>query len=131
MARPPKYKTAAELQKKIDEFFDDSSNARTISGLCYHVGFASRQSFYDLEAKEEFTYTIKRARLRIEMDYEKSLRENGRAGDIFALKNFGWSDRQDIDHTTKGEKLGQLNVTVDSSETAETLKKLRDGCKAD
>ena len=45
--------------------------------------------------------------------------------------NHQWTDRQQLDHTSKGERLSPINVTVDSSETAETLKKLRDGSKAD
>ncbi len=144
--RPPKYKTAVELQKKIDEYFNaigDKKNILgtgnrgyihnpkiTISGLCYHLGFCSRQSFYDLQEKEEFTYTIKKARLRVFNHYEQMLQGNAVAGPIFALKNLGWSDRQEIDHTSKGEKLTPINITVDSSETAETLKKLRDGTEA-
>lgn len=134
MARPPKYKTAEELQKKIDEFFDGVDGTTptiTISGLCYHLGFCSRQSFYRLEENKEFSYTIKRARLRIENHYEALLHGNAVTGPIFALKNLGWSDRQEIDHTSKGEKLNPINITVDSSETAKTLKKLRDGAKAD
>ena len=132
MGRPPKYKTAAELQKKIDEFFKETKDEKptiTITGLCYHLGFSSRQSFYDMEDKEEFAYTIKKARLRIEMFYEGMLLSRVTAGAIFALKNLGWSDRQELDHTSKGERLSPINVTVDSSETAETLKKLRDGSK--
>lgn len=132
MARPPKYKTAAELQKKVDDYFDSISETQviTITGLCYHLGFCSRQSFYDLQEKEEFTYTIKSARLRVEKHYEGLLQGNGVAGPIFALKNLGWSDRQEIDHTSKGERLAPLNITVDSSETAETLRKLRNGTEA-
>jgi hypothetical protein len=45
---------------------------------------------------------------------------------IFSLKNnFGWKDRQDI---TSGDKPieSNLNVIVDNSDTAETLKRLRE-----
>jgi len=105
MGRPPAYGSPEELQVKIDEFFDDESPARSITGLCYYLGFASRQSFYDMEEREEFTYTIKKARLRIEMFYEECLMTKPPAGAIFALKNLGWSDRQEIDHTTKGEAI--------------------------
>lgn len=34
------------------------------------------------------------AKLKIENAYEVSLREKGGAGNIFALKNFGWIDEQ-------------------------------------
>jgi len=131
MARPPKYGSPKELQSKIDEFFLDEDITKSITGLCYYLGFASRQSFYDMEEKEGFTYTIKKARLRIEMYYEELLLSRAIPGAIFALKNLGWSDRQEIDHTSKGERLSPISVTVDKSETAKTLKKLRDGSKAD
>jgi len=115
MARPPKYKTPEELQKKIDEFFQETEEEKpkiTITGLCYHLGFSSRQSFYDLEEKEEFTYTIKKARLRVEMFYEELLLSRATTGAIFALKNLGWSDRQEIDHTSGGKPLQITGVRI-------------------
>ena len=44
-------------------------------------------------------------------------------------RDLGLTDKQD--HTTKGDKMSPITITVDSSETAETLKKLRDGAKTD
>lgn len=131
MARPPKYRTVEELDYIIQEYFDldHEKDPVTITGLILHCGFCSRQSFYDMEKKDEFMYTIKKARLRVASYYEKLLHGNSVAGPIFALKNLGWSDRQEIDHTSGGDKIN-LNITVDKSETAETLKKLRDGTQA-
>lgn len=133
MGRPPKYKTAVELQKKIDRYFDyiGETEVITITGLILYCGFCSRQAFYHLENNDKFSYTIKRARLRVSKHYEGLLQGNSVAGPIFALKNLGWSDKQEIDHTSKGERLNPIQITVDSSETAETLKKLRDGSKSD
>lgn len=65
----------------------------TITGLCYHIGFESRQSFYDYELKDEFAYTVKRARLFIEKEYEEQLQVGNTIGAIFALKNMGWKDK--------------------------------------
>lgn len=90
------YESAEELQAKIDEYFTRPDKKPTISGLAYHLGFESRQSFYDYEQKEGFAYTIKRARLRIENEYEDRLNEGAGAGAIFALKNLGWKDQTDI-----------------------------------
>lgn len=109
MARPPSYKTAEELQDSIDEYFEATRNEEnpeplTISGLCHWLGFSSRQSFYDLEKQDKFSYTIKRARLRIESFYESMLMSRSPAGAIFALKNFGWKDRQEIDYS------GNVNI---------------------
>ncbi len=108
MGRPPKYKTATELQDKIDTYFASaelSNDKITITGLVLACGFESRQAFYHLEKKVEFCYTIKSARLKIENHYEGMLHGTAVTGPIFALKNLGWIDSQSIDHTTKGEKI--------------------------
>ena len=116
MSRPPKYKTAQELQDKIDEYFKEGVNKRkmivgrgatkkvveipipTITGLVLYCGFADRQSFYAYEKKEGFSYTIKNARTRIESIYEEMVHSSPNpAGAIFALKNFGWKDKLEID----------------------------------
>lgn len=117
IGRPPLYKTAKELQVKIDEYFNKgygkrkvvigpSSNRETIeipvvtiTGLVSYCGFANRQSFLDYEEKPEFTCTIKKARNRIEQVYEELLQSGLGAGAIFALKNFGWVDKQELEHS--------------------------------
>ena len=93
--RTPKFKTPEELQAVMEEYFA-SEGHWTITGLCLHCGFESRQSFYDYEKKDEFSYTIKKARMMIEHGYEKALMSDKVTGPIFALKNLGWSDKQDV-----------------------------------
>jgi hypothetical protein len=103
--RPPTYDNAEQLQAMTDEYFKslaDSKEPATITGLAYFLGFESRQSFYDYQNSEEFSYTIKRARLRIEQTYEAKLSGNSAAGPIFALKNLGWSDKSEQEVTHKG-----------------------------
>jgi hypothetical protein len=95
--RPPTYNTAEELEAAINKYFESSFKI-TISGLAYHLGFESRQSFYDYEEKPEFTYIVKRARVRVEMSYEERLQENACTGAIFALKNMGWKDKTEVDN---------------------------------
>lgn len=117
--RPALFKTAEDLQKQVDEYFQVGRNTRqvvigkdsnkqvieipvpTITGLAEYLGFESRQSIYDYEKVDEFSYTIKRARLRIERHYEESLQLNAPTGAIFALKNLGWEDKQHTDVTSK------------------------------
>jgi len=99
MGRPPIYENAEELQKEIEKYIKSlkKRDKPTISGLCFFLGFASRQSFYDLEKKNDnFSYTIKRAKLFIQQHYERQLNYNGCTGAIFALKNFGWSDKLEL-----------------------------------
>lgn len=111
MGRPPKYKTPEELQKKIDEYFAQEKVKITISGLVLFLGFDSRKSFYNYESKDEFLHTIKKARTRVEQHYEEHLLDRYSTGAIFALKNFGWKDTQEIDHNVKSEiKLENLST---------------------
>jgi len=99
--RPPIFETPDLLQDKIDEYFTslaDKKEPPTITGMCLFLGFESRQSFHDYVEKADFSYTIKKARLRIESEYEKKLHAQNPTGSIFALKNLGWSDKQEIKH---------------------------------
>ena len=137
---PPLYETAEDLQKAINDYFNTSCDkktlytkegipyeveAPTISGLCYFLGYASRQSFYDLEKHERYSYTIKKARLFIEKIYEQELRFGNTTGAIFALKNMGWMDKSAIDHTTQGEKIEQKTIIVADHDTKKLLEELQ------
>jgi len=108
--KPPYFNSPEELQEKIEVYFDDKCvidvttkagvsqiKRPTITGLCYFLGFESRQSFYDYEGRAEYSYTVRRARLRIEQFYEQGLSSTTPTGSIFALKNFGWNDKIEID----------------------------------
>lgn len=133
--RPPKFETAEQLQKKINEYFKNCPDKKniitktgevvefptpTICGLCYFLGFESRQSFYDYEKIEKFSYIIKRARLFVEKEYELLLQSNNCTGAIFALKNMGWVDKTQQELTgVNGEPLTVKKVYV----TPEEMKK--------
>lgn len=110
---PPLFKTPDELEKKVNEYFSRGLDiirkvsmtgkvvevpVATISGLVLFCGFCDRASFYDMEKRPEFSNTIKKARTRIEREYELLLRTQSPTGAIFALKNFGWVDKVDIQH---------------------------------
>ena len=98
MGRPPHYETPEDMQSKIDEYFNTEGERCTITGLALHMGFESRQSFYDNEKNSNFSYILKRARLRIENKYENLLISDKVTGPIFALKQFGWTDRTEVKH---------------------------------
>jgi hypothetical protein len=95
--RPPIFETPEQMAKAIEEYFKSESKI-TITGLCYNLGFESRQSFYDYEEREEYSYIIKRARLRVEQKYEEKLSEQACTGAIFALKNMHWKDKTEVDN---------------------------------
>ena len=97
--RPQYYKTPEDLQAAIDAYFADPDCDFTITGLAIDCGFESRQSFYDYEKMDEFSYIIKKARAFVERAYEKKLSSNTVTGAIFALKNMGWKDKSEVDQT--------------------------------
>lgn len=110
------YWTPDEMKEKISQYFNWWCRTKkfiirkwkeqeeiempvpTITWLALFLWFESRQSFYDYEKKPTYTYIIKRARTFIEMEYEEMLRANPTWA-IFALKNFWWTDRQEIENT--------------------------------
>lgn len=115
--RPPVFDSPEVMEDLIEQYFesikgeliseehDNGSTTQvykgaepvTITGLCLFLGFESRQSFYDYQNNPDFSYIVKRARMRVESAYEKKLNGNNVAGPVFALKNMGWADRQEID----------------------------------
>lgn len=98
LGRPRIYDSPEELQQTIEQYFQDTKQEDvTITGLALHLGFESRQSFYDYEKNDSFSYIIKRARLRVELAYEWRLNSNSCTGAIFALKNMGWKDKTETE----------------------------------
>lgn len=119
VGRPLKFETAEELAKVADSYFAQSEQdgePLTITGLALHLGFESRQSFYDYEERGQFSYTIKRARMRVENAYEKNLHGQNATGSIFALKNFGWVDKTNLDHTTNGKDIAPPIKWIDGTD---------------
>lgn len=96
VGRPPKYKKAEEMQKKIEEYFE-TTEIPSIAEMAWFLGFEDRQSLLDYSKKPEFSCTIKRAKLLIEAYLEKYLISGASpSGAIFNLKNnFGWKDKQE------------------------------------
>lgn len=98
--RPPHYATPEELQKRCIEYFeycDEKKDKATITGLTLFLGFCQRSALIDYGNKPEFSHIIKAAKTMIENSYE----QHGQTIDIFALKNMGWKDKQEVEQTTK------------------------------
>ena len=114
MAAKRKYQKPAEMQKAIKAYFaklKKDKEKSTICGLTLALGFSSKQSLYNYEDYgEKFKDVVQRARLTIEDSYEKQLRDVHPTGAIFALKNFGWKDTQELTGADGGPI--QLNFTL-------------------
>ena len=132
IGRPPTYKTAEEMQEKIDEYFkscegtvltDDNGDVLTdkrgnvvvvgkrpptITGLALALGFTSRQSLLNYQAKKKFMDTITRAKARVEMYTEERLFDkDGASGAKFSLENNfkGWKEEHRV--------VGSLNAKIE------------------
>ena len=99
VGRPPMYKTPGEMQKKIDSYFAQHPDKPTVSGLALHLGFSDKSSLYQYAEKDEFLHSVKAAISRIEVKHEENIYTTGAAGSIFWLKNRGWTDQQQIQHS--------------------------------
>ena len=111
VGRPLKYQTVEELQNGINKYFEEcqqSDRPLTITGLCLALG-TTRELLVNYSNKEEFSNTIKIAKEKI-ANYveEQCLLVKNPAGAIFLLKNHGFTDKQEIDHTVT-----QKVITVD------------------
>jgi len=105
VGRPLKFTTVKQIEKQIDKYFkecDDEGFPYTITGLALALD-TSRKLLCEYEDKPQFSNTIKKAKTKVENFAEKKLYSPHTIGAIFHLKNFGWSDKVDIDHGGKVE----------------------------
>jgi hypothetical protein len=78
-----------------------------------HLGL-SRQGLLNYQNRDGFVDTLKRARLRVENALEQRLYGNSPAGAIFNLKNnFGWRDKQELDHTSSDGSMTPKGKSLD------------------
>jgi len=121
--KPLKFKTVKELQDKIDSYIDECKKNEiplSITGLALALD-TNRQTLINYQDKEGYKNVVDRAKLMIENAYEIRLINNGRSGDIFALKNFGWTDRQEIDNNIKvgRSSIDELITSIDNIKNAD------------
>lgn len=148
MGRPPLFDNPEALQAKVDEYFiwvlgerewvvNDSGEREervkraachtTVTGMALFLGFESRQSIYDYEERGDFSYIIKKARMKVEDAYEQRLHGTTPTGAIFALKNMGWKDRTEVAPVTPdGKALSESSDDDLKKLLTDTLSKLND-----
>ena len=122
--RPLKFKSPEELQAKIDAYYEwakENKKHITITGLAWFLD-TNRQTLLRYEeddsellksvsedVRQAFRDTVKRAKARIEMEYEESLyNKNSAVGAIFTLKNnYNYVDKQEV-----AQKVGNIEVKL-------------------
>jgi len=91
-----KYQNADDLQKAIDNYFiTEPKEEWTITGFARSIGL-TMQGLTEYQSKDVLGVLVTSARAKVAEQWEKRLIKTGRAGDIFALKNLGWKDRQEL-----------------------------------
>lgn len=106
IGRPLKFKSVEEMQLAILKYFaecDENDIPYTVTGLALALD-TSRKVLVEYQGKDEYSNTIKRAKLMCENYAERHLfvGKSGVTGAIFSLKNnYGWVDKQEIVQTEK------------------------------
>ena len=122
--RPRKYDSPEEFDIKVDEYYRHcraTGEPITWTGLALYLGFSSRQSIDEYLNYDGFSDSVKRAKTLVEYGYEKLLhRGSNAAAPIFALKNFGWNDKQEGD--TDDDEAPSLNIQFSVKEPAGEIK---------
>ena len=100
MSREKNIKNARQFDRLAKKYFDECEKKNKpvkLTRLILALGLSSRQSLARYEKLAEFSDSVKKAKLRCEAEYEDKLDGPNPSGAIFALKNFGWSDKQDVE----------------------------------
>ena len=144
MGRKPTFRSAEEMQEKIDAYFAScepellrdgdgtpmlnkngepvyvGGRPMTIQGLALALGFTSRQSLINYKAKREFVDTVTRARLRVEQYAAERLfdRDAQRGAQFTLAYGFGYArDAEDgKNRETQGVKIEIDRELEESSE---------------
>lgn len=113
MGRPLKFKTPKELEEKINLYFEECKELGKkpfITELAYYLD-TTRETLSDYKEKDEYSDSIKKAKLRCEIELERNLLEGkvNPTGSIFNLKNnYGWKDKTEQDITSGGKPIPLL-----------------------
>lgn len=129
MARPTDY--SEEILTKSQEYLNNlpkDEAVHSIEGLAEYLGI-TRPTIYDWESqaeKKEFSYIVEQVRQK----QAKQLVNKGLKGEYNSsiakvmMSKHGYAEKQEIDHTTKGEKIENSPLI---SQLAEQLNALHRG----
>lgn len=137
--RPLKFATKEKLEEAIQAYFDEvaldffkDTNGvihqapLTITGLALALA-TSRKVLMEYEERDEFSNTVKRAKTVVENYAEKRLFGNNATGAIFALKNFGWKDKQEREYSgdpnSPIEIRTKIEISTEDQQLIEEMKK--------
>jgi hypothetical protein len=95
----PLSNTPESVKQGLDKYFA-SNKFLTWSGTILAAGFNSRESWREYEKRLEFVDLLKSARLKLtEFEEKQGSESRNQSYWIFRLKQHGWTDVQQIEHT--------------------------------
>jgi len=100
--RPLKFETPEEIENLATTYFkkcDAKKQFYTITGLALALD-TDRVTLCEYAKRPEFTNTIKKIKNKVIAQVELLTLNKGHSGAIFWMKNFGWTDKQEIHHST-------------------------------
>ncbi len=101
IGRPPKYVSADEFTAVADSYFGQclaDDVMPTVNGLSLALDI-TRETLLRYGEKPAFSDAVKRVRARLELAWELRLADTACTGAIFWLKNQGWKDKFEQEHT--------------------------------
>ena len=116
----PVFSHPEQMAIALEQYFNSTPEGEwTLTGLALSCGL-SYAGLMRYDKKDKAYYELlERAKLFVHNSYEKGLRKDGRTGDIFALKNLGWKDKQEVENTHKVVVMDSIKQVADSGEVEE------------
>ena len=100
--RPPLIRDVEHFAELAETYFalcDADHEPYTITGLALGLGLSGREALSEYGRRVEFSDNVKKAKAKVESAYEKRLSGPNCTGAIFALKNMGWRDESQVEHS--------------------------------
>lgn len=121
VGRPPKYNIPEMIQ--VVEKYIESQDIPILKEVCYQNRWNYKYIYELAEKNPEFSESIKRLIDKKEAQIERlALRgEVQQTMAIFSLKQLGWKDRHEVEHS------GSLEVSSPREELMSKLKKIKSG----
>lgn len=96
MGRPRIIESPEEMLSRGYEYFDECRAKEAhilVTGLALALGLSGREALSEYGRREEFSATVKELKSVCENYAENKIFSNNPTGAIFALKNYGWTDK--------------------------------------
>jgi hypothetical protein len=90
--------------------WDRYAEPALLTGLALYIGFTSMDDFVSYEQKGKHRKILRKARLRVEAEYEKKLHLAAPTGAMFALRCMGWADTANAQQAIPPPKKFRIEV---------------------